>query len=208
MRRMRASIGGLMGLVLVAAVAITALRRATDGWAGAVLALALGLLGLALLRAASSLGRHRAFWLGFALFEAGYLILALAPGLEWRPELPTDALIRRLDGLLDPHDRFPEPMGLQSLWVPNGTRPNSATWQLPGPLMMVLGEGSGTMYLFRSARPAFRRTGHGLLAVVAGLIGGVLGGLQWATRARDGRIPRTLAGGTLTCGVSASRSPA
>jgi len=79
MSRPRFSIAGLMGMVLVVAVGVAALRSGSEDWAGIVSALTLGLLGVALLGVLFRQGPRRAFWSGFALFGWGYLALTMAP---------------------------------------------------------------------------------------------------------------------------------
>jgi hypothetical protein len=75
----RVSILGLMGCVFACAVALAALRNASELWAGITLLIALGALGTALLGVIYQQGKDRAWWLGFALFGGGYLTLAFAP---------------------------------------------------------------------------------------------------------------------------------
>ena len=73
MRKIRFTIGGLMAVVLVLAIGLAALRIANGTWAGLVLLLTHGMLGLAILGVILCKGAERAWWLGFAVFEWGYL---------------------------------------------------------------------------------------------------------------------------------------
>lgn len=82
MRKLRTSIAGMMGLILVGALGLAALRSATEAWAALVLAVTLGLLGFAILGAIYRRDDGRAWWAGFALFGWGYLLLAFGP---WVP---------------------------------------------------------------------------------------------------------------------------
>jgi hypothetical protein len=99
MQRPRVSVFGLMALVLFLSIGIGALRLASAAWAGAMTlatpcALVWAILGVAYRRQGK-----RAFWLGFALFGWGYMILA--SGSWWRPtddqpKLVTTMLLDRL----------------------------------------------------------------------------------------------------------------
>jgi hypothetical protein len=75
----RITIRSLMACVLVSAVGLAALRNASGPWAGIILLLALAVEGVALLGAALMRGGERAWWLGFAVFAGGYLVVALSP---------------------------------------------------------------------------------------------------------------------------------
>jgi hypothetical protein len=89
MRNLRASIAGLMGLVLIAALGMAALRNASETWAGVTYLVTRGVLGLAILCAIYARGARRAWWLGVCLFGWGYLAL-MATRIELRsPYLPT-----------------------------------------------------------------------------------------------------------------------
>ncbi len=92
MRLIRASIAGLMGAVLIAALGLTALRSASDTWSGATLLATCGVLGLAVVGTVCRDAAERAWWLGFTVFGWGYLAMAF-----WSPvdatRLPTFALL-------------------------------------------------------------------------------------------------------------------
>ncbi len=75
----RLSIRRLMAFVLVSAVGLAALRNANALWSGMLLLLALAAVGTAVLGATLTTGRQRAWWLGFVVFEGGYLVAALCP---------------------------------------------------------------------------------------------------------------------------------
>jgi hypothetical protein len=87
-----------MVVVLVSAVAIAALRSATDTWAGIMLLLTLGLLACSLLGVRQRREARRAFWEGFAIFGWGYLILAFGPWFaeQVTPRLPTAQILTYL----------------------------------------------------------------------------------------------------------------
>jgi hypothetical protein len=63
MRHFRFSITGLMGLVLVAAVGLAALRNASETRSGGMLLLTCGILALAVVGALYRDGAQRAWWL-------------------------------------------------------------------------------------------------------------------------------------------------
>jgi hypothetical protein len=92
MRFIRASIAGLMGAVVIAALGLTALRSASDTWSGATLLATCGVLGLAIVGAICRGTAERSWWLGVALFGWGYMALAF-----WSPvdatKLPTFTLL-------------------------------------------------------------------------------------------------------------------
>src|SRR5262249_6083469 len=84
MRRLRFTIAGLLGLVVVTAVAFAALREATAQWDSVVFTLVVFLLFGSVLLAVHRAGASRAYWLGFALFGVGYLVASLIPLVEAR----------------------------------------------------------------------------------------------------------------------------
>lgn len=72
-----------MGFVFAIAIGLAALRNADDTWAGIMLLLAFGLLGVALVGTICERGRPRAWWVGFLVFEGAYLALIFG---TWFPE--------------------------------------------------------------------------------------------------------------------------
>src|SRR6185312_8019285 len=76
--------GALCGIVFVA-VGFAALREADELWDRWLFSLTLGLLLFAVLLAACRTGDRRSFWIGFALFGWGYLILFLIPSTGRMP---------------------------------------------------------------------------------------------------------------------------
>jgi hypothetical protein len=95
MRRIRFHLGTLVLLVLVVGVAFAALRESSPIWESAVFTLTVGVLLFSTLLAIHRTRRRRAFWLGFALFGASYLLLSLVPSIERR--LITTKALAELD---------------------------------------------------------------------------------------------------------------
>jgi hypothetical protein len=98
MRKIRFTIGGLMGVVLILAIGLAAWKNANAAWAGVIFLLTCGLLGLATIGSICRRDAARAGWLGFALFGWGYLGLVLASWYdEDIPELPALSLLAAID---------------------------------------------------------------------------------------------------------------
>jgi hypothetical protein len=97
MRGLRVSIAGLMALVLAFGLGLAALVSLSSLWASVTFTVALSALLVATLGAALR-GRHRTFWLGFAVFGWGYAIFSFAPGAERgiRPYLLTSWMLDAL----------------------------------------------------------------------------------------------------------------
>ena len=100
-RAVRFPIAGLMSAVVVVPLGLAALRNASETWAGATFLSTCAVLCLAIVGVVCRGESERAWWLGFALFGWGYLILAFWSSLE----LPTMALL--------------DALGSRSAWRPN-----------------------------------------------------------------------------------------
>jgi hypothetical protein len=90
MGQFRFTVSGLIGVVLFVGVAAAALRLATDAWDSAALATTVLSLLIAVLLTVHGSELTRAYWLGFALFGASYLVASLIPPVEAR--LPSTRL--------------------------------------------------------------------------------------------------------------------
>ena len=77
MRTIRFPIKGLMGAVLVVALGLAALRNPSETWSGVIFLLTCGVLCLAIVGVVCRQQEERAWWLGFALFGWGYLLLSM-----------------------------------------------------------------------------------------------------------------------------------
>ncbi len=86
----RISVRSLMAAVLVFTIGLAALRNAGNLWAGIILLLDLAALGGAVLGAAIMRGRKQAWWLGFTVFGAGYLMAASS---SLGSDLPTTRML-------------------------------------------------------------------------------------------------------------------
>jgi hypothetical protein len=96
MRRFRFSIGGLMLIVVAAAVGLAALKNASPTWAGAMLLLTCAILALAIVGAIYRQGAERVWWLGFSIFGWGYMVLWWFLHDNTSFVLPTTGLLERL----------------------------------------------------------------------------------------------------------------
>jgi hypothetical protein len=183
-RTIRFSIAGLMGIVVVAAIGLAALRNASDNWAGVMLLLTCGTLALAIVGVVCRTEGERAWWLGFALFGWGYLALAF---WSWHhagiPSLPTLDWLIALTATLGAN---PQPMG-------------------PGGGIGGMGGMGGGM---RSVRPFmvaggfgggpggggwadwYVQVGHCLWALVLAILGGILARALFALPAGRSETPR------------------
>jgi len=81
--KVRFTIGGLMAIVLVAAIGFAALANPNEIWAGMLPVLVYGLLGLAIIGIVIRPRAARAWWIGWAVFEWGYLQMANTPAWMW-----------------------------------------------------------------------------------------------------------------------------
>lgn len=96
MKHFRASLAGLMGLVLVAAIGLAALRNASETWANGMLMLTFGVLTLAVVGAVGSAGARRVWWLGFCLFGFAYMAVSRCWSDSTLPRLPTTVALEML----------------------------------------------------------------------------------------------------------------
>ncbi len=105
MRSLRFSIAGLMGVVLLAAIAAAGVAHPTGPWAGAISLLTHGVICLAIVGAICRSGAERVWWLGFASFGwmyagrtflAAHLVAARfdGPGLRIRKRAAPRVLAR------------------------------------------------------------------------------------------------------------------
>jgi hypothetical protein len=147
MRMPRTSIAGLMGIVLVASLGLTALRSGSAIWSGTTFLVTCGVLALAVVGAVCRTGAGRAWWLGFAIFGWGYFVLVFwgyASAENWN--LPTVPVLTWL--------------------MPRPTRPGG----------MGGGMGGGFAGIGFATNPvdAYSQAGHCLIALLVATLGGLL----------------------------------
>ncbi|HWE37419.1 MAG TPA: hypothetical protein VG406_12695 [Isosphaeraceae bacterium] len=179
MRLPRFSIAGLMGLVVVVAVGVAALRFASELWAGVLLLSTVGVLGAAILGIIHRRDGKRAWWQGFALFGWGYLALALGPWASEAiaPHLPTtaglDALYARLHPAGDVETVRTFSVAKLLLLTSTSTAPSA---QAAGAAGLPPGWGSSVVLGPPNPTPEFfHRVGHCLWALLAACVGGLVG---------------------------------
>jgi hypothetical protein len=95
-RSLRILIVGLMGVVLIAALGMAALRNASEALAGVTYLMTAGMLSLAVVGIVCGNASERAWWLGFALFGWSYWSLVSRYWNVTTP-LPTTRLLQALE---------------------------------------------------------------------------------------------------------------
>ncbi len=171
MRTIRFRIAGLMGAVLVVAVGLAALRSASEAWSGVMFLMTCGVLCLAIVGVVCRGDDQRAWWLGFALFGWGYLLLSMWSTVN----LPTMTLLDAIAARLGQPIRFSGGMGggMRSigLWAFGAFGGGNAG----GPTLTVMQE-----------------IAHSLWALVFALLGGFLArAIFGGASRRDERVAST-----------------
>jgi hypothetical protein len=155
MRAVRFPIAGMMAAVLIVALGLAAVRNASPTWASVTFLSTCAVLCLAIVGIICRGETERAWWLGFALFGWGYLLLAFWSSIE----LPTMVLLDAVGSRLGAKVRFSGGMGGM------GGGMGSAGLQFGN----IMGGGSAGIQ-----DPSFQQIAHCLWALVAALLGGVL----------------------------------
>jgi hypothetical protein len=181
-RSIHFSIAGLMGIVVVAAIGLAALRNASETWAGVMLLLTCGVLALAVVGVFCRAEGERAWWLGFALFGWGYLALALGFWREDRsPRLPTlvllDTISRKL-GVIPPDTAGMGGMG--GMGGSMGGMRSIGVFMITG---QFGGFGGNAPAAGPSAGESFSLIGHCLWTLVLAILGGTLSRVFFAVPA-------------------------
>jgi WD40 repeat protein len=196
MRRIRFTIGGLLAVVLFLAVAIAALREATDLWDSGVFTMTAGLLVVAVLLVIHGTGPMRAFWLGFALSGGCYLVASLIP--------PVESRLLTTKGLAFVDSKIPGRSGVFrfTLRAPNSTATRAAirafAFSPDGRTLASASNGSVRLWDAATgmlvAGPGgtsenFVRIGHSLLALVLAYAGGRFSRWLFGRREQGTRAP-------------------
>ena len=92
----RFSIAALMAAVLIVALGLAAMRNFSATWAGVTFLVTCAVLCLAVVGIVCDGDARRAWWLGFALFGWGYLVLAFWSSVELPTMVLLDAISERL----------------------------------------------------------------------------------------------------------------
>ena len=183
----RFSVRSLTAFIVVAAIGLAALRNANDLWAGMLLLLALAAAAIAMMGAVILRGGERYWWAGFAFFGGGYVAVAVGPWLSdtFQPQLGTTQVLRHA------HDRmmaFASPtlddaeladlrkrrLELRSVFMQVRARRES------DPTLIATKRALAKVDQQLAAADAvppfdqFRRVGHSLFTLVAGLLGGTV----------------------------------
>jgi hypothetical protein len=174
-----------MALVVLVAISVSALRNASELWAGILLLATLATLGTAILGVVYRREGKRAFALGFALFAAGYLVLAMGPWFseQFAPKLPTTQLLDYLHGQV-----VGTPVALKltgNVMLSGGSTTLSAdqlllTWVNANGATKQAATSSYIKRFIGMAAPGaanyepFLWVGHCLFALLAGLMGGLV----------------------------------
>ena len=181
--RLQFSVGNLMGVVLVLAIALAALRSDSSLCADAIFTLDLGLLCTAIVGVWSRRGRPRAFWLGFALFGWVYLVAAFEPQRssnvyydrrsQFWPRLVTTDLLDYLN-----ERRVPLGTGskVEAQWSSGNYYAATIMQAKDGKYFLTWQDGSTPSWVARNQvrndAEQFRRLGHSLLIPLVAFFGG------------------------------------
>ena len=183
----RFSILSIMAFIVVAAIGLAALRNANDLWAGMLLLLALAAVAIAMMGAVILRGGERYWWAGFAFFGGGYLAVAVGPWLSdtFQPQLGTTQVLRHA------HDRM---MAFASPTLDDAELADlrKRRLELRSVFLQVRGRKESDPSLIATKRALakvdqqlaaadavppfdqFRRVGHSLFTLLAGLLGGTV----------------------------------
>jgi hypothetical protein len=194
MRRIRFTIASLLVVVLFVAIGFTALRESSDLWDSGLFSVTLGVLLISILLAIHRAESRRTFWIGFALFGWGYLVLSLFPATESR--LITTQALTYLDSLVP--GRSPGFIKIRFTGTGSGVSGNpvqKVAFTPDGRLLATSRPGVVGLWdaatgklvgVWRGTTENFTRIGHLLFALLAGWVGGLLSRRLWrVSRATD-----------------------
>jgi hypothetical protein len=198
----RFSIRKLMAGIVIAALAMAALKNASAFWSSVLLMVTLAVIGSAMLGAVAMQGREQHWWRGFALFSGCYLALALGlfPGETLHPPLGTTHLLGQLHEQMHPamvpakenletlvFERQRKTSFLESL-LSRSTKSDPMILSVQGQIISLDQQiaviKSGATY------DQFQRVGHSLFALASGLLGGTVAVRFFARQERAGAADR------------------
>jgi hypothetical protein len=169
MGRIRFSIASLLVVVLILGVGFAALRESNDPWESGVFTLTLVALLVSILLVIHRTESRRAFWMGFALFGWGYLVLSLVPSIESR--LMTSKALAYLNSKVPGRTAAVHTHAQSIAFSANGNQLATSSqgqvkiWDVATGRLLA-GWGGTT--------ENFVRIGHSLLALIAAFLGGQL----------------------------------
>jgi hypothetical protein len=177
----RFTIRSLMGSIIALALAFAALRNADDCWSGGVLLVTLVLMGTAVLAVVYERGGAQAGWLGFLVFSGAYLGLSLGqlPSAEVSANLPTTRFMSYAHARVDTVGRLRNKLVFQIVDRATGTTTFDEAAIQADPSQMWKAVMPGAIN-----HRAFSTVGHCLLALLAGLLGAMIGRIFQARRQR------------------------
>ena len=151
----------LFALIGVSAVTTLALANASIYWGALFFSAAILIVAFAFLGAVFRRGTQRAWWIGFACFGAGYLVMTYAPGFDLH--VGHRLISTKVLGFLEPKiRRTPDP--LKNVF--RSTPPEDATKPAREAVMQI----SKGEYLPQWGH--FQQVGHSLSAILMALLGG------------------------------------
>lgn len=164
------SLKRLLAVVTFAAVGLTALLNASEVWESVVGLMTAIFLLTALVAVICSRSQRRAFWIGCAVFAAGYLFIADNPLRDdvRHPTLLTHIAIDSLHEALN--------SDLATVWARERAR---------SPVGLSRSKRDTIRIGYQRTRSSFRRTAQYLFAWVFAMLGGFVGSYFYARRERD-----------------------
>jgi hypothetical protein len=198
MRRFRFHLGTLVIVVLILGISFAALRESNQTWESGLFTLTLGVLLVSILLSIHRTESRRAFWIGFALFGSGYLVLSLVPSIESR--LATTKALTYLDSKVPGRTQtFFKVQFTATGSRAAGNQVQAVAFSPDGTQLATSSLGTVRIWDATTGRllsgwggttEDFVRIGHSLLALLAGWFGGLLSRRLW--RASRHPAPETV----------------
>jgi hypothetical protein len=181
MRWVRFSVAGLMGVVLLLALGMAALRANSDFWASTLFTGVVLLLSVSVIAAMATRGTARSTWTGMAVFGWVYLVIAFGPWTKEAigpPPLVTSILLDYLQDYVVSETPYLVPA--QQLTTSNTVYTLRGKQRVPGPkgispLIVVI---------------PYLHTGHSLGALLFGIMGAGFGRFIAARGGQAETVPR------------------